>query len=87
MVNNAAVRFYKRAGFEICALKKNYPEGYESYRMVKKLPIDAAATVGVGAGAETATAAGEAGEGFAARTNSSLPLSTAYILLWHKSCQ
>lgn len=37
MSNNAAVRFYKRLGFEITALKKDYPKGYEAYRMVKAL--------------------------------------------------
>lgn len=37
MSNNAAVRFYERAGFEVGATKLDYPEGYTAYRMVKQL--------------------------------------------------
>ncbi len=37
MSNNAAVRFYERAGFEVSATKPDYPPGYTAYRMVKQL--------------------------------------------------
>jgi ribosomal protein S18 acetylase RimI-like enzyme len=37
MSNNAAVRFYERAGFEVSATKPDYPTGYTAYRMVKQL--------------------------------------------------
>jgi ribosomal protein S18 acetylase RimI-like enzyme len=38
MANNAAVRFYERASFGRAALKKDYPPGYVTLRMVRPLP-------------------------------------------------